>query len=210
MFLVDLPSQHISVYGTGCVDVWDPKVLRSGAGAHFRCHMIPEVTWDMIGNYLPENCQVLLADNKSKHSDFVERSQYQKQKESESKEPFGDILAEESDDDDIDSDTRKRTKRRRGRISISTIYETDFTSGESAIVIGGETHGLSPRAYSLAAKYQASSIYIPMMPGIESINAAMATTGILFEARRQFLLEDAYSDVEEDIQNRRDESVGTS
>ena len=150
------------------------------------------------------NCQVLLADNKSRHSDFVEGSQNKKVKESELKEPFEDILAHESDDDDTDSDTQKRTKRRRGRISISSVYETDFTSVESAIVIGGETHGLSPRAYSLAAEFTGSSIYIPMMPGIESVNAAMATTGILFEARRQFLLEDTYSDVKDDIQNRKD------
>ena len=197
-----LLSQPISVSGAGCVDVWDPKVLRSAVGAHFRCHMIPDVTWDMIGNYLPEDCNVLLADNKSKHSDFVKGTQKKNVKESESEEHFEDILAHESDDDDIDSEREKRTKkRRRGRISISTVFETDFTSRESAIVIGGETQGLSPRAYNLAAEFAGSSIYIPMMSGIESINAAMATTGILFEARRQFLVENTFS--EDDIENRK-------
>ena len=207
--LQELPSQPISVSGAGCVDVWDPKVLRSGAGAHFRCHMIPDVTWDMIGNYLPEDCKVLLADNKSKHSDFVERTQKKNVKESETEGRFDDILAHESDDDDIDSDseTKTRTKKgRKGRISISTVFETDFTSRESAIVIGGETHGLSPRAYNLAAEFAGSSIYIPMMPGVESVNAAMATTGILFEARRQFLFENTFS--EDYNQNRKNESVG--
>ena len=62
------------------------------------------------------------------------------------------------------------------------------TQCESTIVIGGETHGLSPQAYKLAADFTGASIYLPMMPDIESMNAAMATTAILFEAKRQFFV----------------------
>lgn len=48
----------------GCVDIWDPKVIRSGMGGHFRLPMINDIGWETIVNHLPENSQVYLADHK--------------------------------------------------------------------------------------------------------------------------------------------------
>ena len=58
-----MPSKNmlkLLIFFLGCVDIWDPKVLRSGAGSHFRCHVLQGVTWNMVGNYLPQDCQVLV------------------------------------------------------------------------------------------------------------------------------------------------------
>ncbi|MEY2846314.1 MAG: hypothetical protein RL076_1860 [Chloroflexota bacterium] len=51
----------------------------------------------------------------------------------------------------------------------------------SALIIGNEAHGLSQHAHALATTHVA----IPMRPGIESLNAAMAASIMLFEAQRQ-------------------------
>lgn len=51
----------------------------------------------------------------------------------------------------------------------------------SALVIGSEADGVSSQSTD-AAKYL---VQIPMANGVESLNAAMAGTIILFEARRQ-------------------------
>ncbi|CAH1800427.1 unnamed protein product [Owenia fusiformis] len=48
----------------GCVDVWEPKVLRSAVGAHFRLPIIPNVQHDMVGNYLDQTGQIFIADNR--------------------------------------------------------------------------------------------------------------------------------------------------
>jgi tRNA G18 (ribose-2'-O)-methylase SpoU len=48
----------------GCVDTWDPKVIRSGMGAHFRLPMINDVGWETIINHIPENSKIYLADYK--------------------------------------------------------------------------------------------------------------------------------------------------
>ena len=48
----------------GCVDIWDPKVIRSGMGSHFRLPIINDVGWETIANHLPENSQIYLADHK--------------------------------------------------------------------------------------------------------------------------------------------------
>ena len=50
-----------------------------------------------------------------------------------------------------------------------------------AVMIGNEAHGLSPELTALAS----GAIRIPMEGRVESLNAAMAATVILFEASRQ-------------------------
>jgi TrmH family RNA methyltransferase len=61
--------------------------------------------------------------------------------------------------------------------------EVDWT-GLVTLIIGGEAHGAGPRARALA---KGRHVYISMAPGVESLNAAMATAILLFEARRQRL-----------------------
>lgn len=51
----------------------------------------------------------------------------------------------------------------------------------SALIVGNEAHGISAAAHALAT----AQVVIPMRPGIESLNAAMAASIILFEAQRQ-------------------------
>jgi TrmH family RNA methyltransferase len=50
-----------------------------------------------------------------------------------------------------------------------------------AVIVGGEAHGAGQKARDLADK----RIYIPMAAETESLNAAIAASVILFEARRQ-------------------------
>jgi len=59
-------------------------------------------------------------------------------------------------------------------------YDVDWTP-PSALIIGGEAHGAGPEARRLAT----GRIAIPMAGAAESLNAAVAASVILFEARRQ-------------------------
>ena len=59
-------------------------------------------------------------------------------------------------------------------------YQEDLTR-PFALIIGNEAHGPSPAAHQLATQ----SISIPLAEGVESLNAAMATGIILYEAVRQ-------------------------
>jgi TrmH family RNA methyltransferase len=60
-------------------------------------------------------------------------------------------------------------------------YDLDLTK-PFALIIGNEAHGPSQAAHALATH----SISIPLAHGVESLNAAMATGIILYEAVRQF------------------------
>ena len=46
----------------GTVDVFAPKVVRAGAGAHFRCQVAVDLAWGTIRAHIPESTPVLIAD----------------------------------------------------------------------------------------------------------------------------------------------------
>lgn len=49
----------------GCVDIWDPKVIRSAMGGHFRIPILNSLTYDEALSYVPKDTTVLFADNKA-------------------------------------------------------------------------------------------------------------------------------------------------
>lgn len=46
----------------GCVDAWQPKVMRAAAGAHLHVPIYTNVRWDEVHNHVPAYSRVLLAD----------------------------------------------------------------------------------------------------------------------------------------------------
>ncbi|MHB1317504.1 MAG: TrmH family RNA methyltransferase [Anaerolineae bacterium] len=54
-------------------------------------------------------------------------------------------------------------------------------TGPTALIVGSEAHGIGPEAAALAQ----ARVRIPMLPSAESLNVAVATAALLFEAQRQ-------------------------
>ncbi|XP_023940904.2 rRNA methyltransferase 3, mitochondrial [Bicyclus anynana] len=50
----------------GCVDLWDPKVIRSASGAHFRQPIYPSVDWEDMPQLLEPNTTLFIADSNAK------------------------------------------------------------------------------------------------------------------------------------------------
>lgn len=112
----------------GCVDPYNPKVVRSAMGAHFRVPLI-EPTWGEMATYTqPLNVYFATGDGDLSYSDV------------------------------------------------------DWTQ-PWALVIGNEAHGVGKAAQKLSGQ----TVMIPMAMQTESLNAAVATGVILFEAQRQRL-----------------------
>jgi len=113
-----------------CADVYAPKVIRSGSGAHFHLPIYADQNWHLIARHfgtIPVQ-QVVIADS-SATDDFT----------------------------DLD-------------LTIPT-----------ALIIGNEAHGPSISARRNATR----TVRIPMYNGVESLNAAIAASIILFESARQ-------------------------
>ncbi|XP_043574144.1 rRNA methyltransferase 3A, mitochondrial [Chiloscyllium plagiosum] len=163
----------------GCVDVWEPKVLRAGMGAHFRIPVISNLEWEVIPNYLSSSTRVLVADPSHGGTDHTvtppelgaagDRSWRQ-------------VEYQESDSEDEEGEFLLPLPK-----VGAWCYSQPWAQEQTAIVIGGETHGLSLEALLLAEKTGGQRLYIPMVPAVDSLNSAMAASVLLFEGRRQLL-----------------------
>lgn len=116
---------QVVILAPNCVDPYNPKVIRSGMGAHFRLPII-EADWANIRGYC-EHIEHYLATGS-------------------------------------------------GELSYTDV---DWTEAW-ALVIGNEAHGAGDKAQNFSGK----GVSIPMA-NAESLNAAIATGVLLFEAQRQ-------------------------
>lgn len=79
-----------------------------------------------------------------------------------------------------------RAYRETGRVFAATLDENAVTLGTNpfmagdAVVVGNEGHGLSPEVIEAAT----GSIFIPMAEGVESLNAGVAASVLLWELWR--------------------------
>ena len=121
-------ADHV-ILAPGCVDPYNPKVVRAGMGVHFRLPLTIAPRWAEITQWLGKRPAWL-----------------------------ADVAGEQ------------------------TYFDIDWRP-PSALIIGSEAHGASPQAQQLAT----GTIRIPMTGAVESLNAAIAGSVILFEAQRQRL-----------------------
>jgi TrmH family RNA methyltransferase len=111
----------------GTVDVYSPKVVRAGMGAHFGLNLLVEPPWPAVEEAL-HGLHVLVATP------------------------------------------------RQG----TPYWQVDWRQ-PTALLIGGEAEGISAKAEKLATGYAK----IPMAERVESLNAAVAASILLFEGARQ-------------------------
>jgi TrmH family RNA methyltransferase len=64
-------------------------------------------------------------------------------------------------------------------------FDIDWQTSPSALVIGSEGNGLSHEVRNHVQERRINSVYVPMNPGIESLNAAVCGSVVLFEYSRQ-------------------------
>lgn len=118
---------HQVVLTPGCVDPWNPKVVRSGMGAHFRLPLVTASRWEEVDLALG-GLPLWLA-------------------EAQGAQP----------------------------------YDTVDWTAPCAIAVGGEAAGFGQEAQQKGA----GRVMIPMAGPVESLNAAMAATVLMFEVARQ-------------------------
>ncbi|XP_077397989.1 rRNA methyltransferase 3A, mitochondrial [Festucalex cinctus] len=173
----------------GCVDIWEPKVLRAAMGAHFHLPIHPSLKWEEVENHLPEHVGVHVADSQQnqevnsshKPSDFgwisTTRAHHVNIEDSDS---------EDSDSEDSDSEDSDDEELSLPRVETVAYYD-DWARSPVALVVGGETHGLSVEALQLAGKTVGRRLFVPMVSHVDSLNSAMAASILLFEGRKQLL-----------------------
>lgn len=112
----------------GSVDMFAPKVVRAGMGAHFHLRVGGNLAWEAILARLGQGRALVVAE---------------------------------------------------GGAAVP-YFDFDWLQ-PAAIIVGSEARGPSPEARRLAS----AAVSIPLEPEVESLNAAIAGSVILFEAKRQ-------------------------
>ncbi|NXY17638.1 MRM3 methyltransferase, partial [Atrichornis clamosus] len=169
----------------GCVDPWEPKVLRAGMGAHFRLPIIANLDWESVPHNLPAGVQVCVADNNDPDAPAEAASVLRG--------ADGAGCAPDSLKAPVKSSPKAAPEHKDGKGAAgipelaAQYYYEDWAQTPVAVVIGGETHGLSPDALQLAASTGGKRLVIPVVPGVDSLNSAIAAGIVLFEGKRQLL-----------------------
>ncbi|XP_025927214.1 rRNA methyltransferase 3, mitochondrial, partial [Apteryx rowi] len=172
----------------GCVDPWEPKVLRAGMGAHFRVPIVANLDWESVPRHLPAGAQVCVADNKDAgaqpETELMSGSAGSScAVSSNSRAP----VKSKPKAHPPESEDREGTAGACVPELAAQYYYENWARTPVAVVIGGETQGLSPDALHLAASTGGKRLVIPVVPGVDSLNSAIAAGIVLFEGKRQLL-----------------------
>ncbi|XP_070788086.1 rRNA methyltransferase 3, mitochondrial [Pituophis catenifer annectens] len=169
----------------GCVDAWEPKVLRAGMGAHFRIPIVSNLEWDLVPNYLPtESCIHVAESCRERPPEEAERASpaqagCQPPKSSNRTSQLAPSKGSQEEEEEEEPNW----------LEVQPYYNP-WMDASVAVVVGGETHGVSPEAKQLAQRSGGKQLAIPVVPGVESLNSAMAASVLLFEAKRQLLVKE--------------------
>ncbi|XP_058905050.1 rRNA methyltransferase 3, mitochondrial isoform X2 [Kogia breviceps] len=166
----------------GCVDAWEPKVLRAGMGAHFQVPIVSSLDWEAVPNYLPTDTRVYVADNCGL---YTQAQGHMSNKAGDygwvcDRRPLK-LHKYEEEEENLESAASKGWLP---ELEVQS-YDSDWTEAPAAVVIGGETSGVSLESLQLAESTGGGRLLIPIVPGVDSLNSAMAASILLFEGKRQ-------------------------
>lgn len=177
----------VDIFNSGCVDVWEPKVLRAGASAHFQIPILNNVQWPAVKQHLNPNSLVCLADGDCQQVVTMEEQLKLHNDISLDEDTECEVEVNEKTGETLDMSYSEENVYRFKEVFIRNLAytEIDYRGRDVVLVIGGETNGLSTASRKLAYDFDSFRVFIPMCEGINSLNAAMATSIISFEIKRQ-------------------------
>lgn len=139
----------------GSCDVWSPKTVRSAMTASFKIPLLQVDSWDECKERLQQ------------YGVRLERDFYAATMEGSEQETTG------------------RDEGKGGTTSLP-YYDVDWTQSQAVVVcVGKEGPGLSQPIREAVRDGAICAVHVPMEAGIESLNAAVSGSVILFEAARQ-------------------------
>ncbi|KAK6968192.1 rRNA methyltransferase 3 mitochondrial [Biomphalaria glabrata] len=190
----------------GSVNVWEPKVIRSAMGGHFCIPIVTGLSWSDVHNHLQDGTRVFLANSKPSH---VLSKTFSKHLTVDDIKEVEDVELSESDndtEDDKDAEEMEheelikemnleKLSREFHKVPL-TVYDyseiplapaADGNIPAVALIVGGETEGLSALAKKFAYNHYGHYVTIPMNSRVNSLNTGIAGSLILYELRKKLL-----------------------
>lgn len=175
----------------GCVSPWNRKVLRSGAGIHFKVPIVEKLDWEEIKKQIDSYPQVVICDICSENeSSMSEEERSKRLHELQQPEPVEDLDDDDDEEEDDDETTEANLLAKYRQIPITTVPFNKFRLNpgvkDVVIVVGGETEGVSDAAYKFSHDLNGSRLHIPLRNEVNSLNVISATSVALFTIQQQF------------------------
>lgn len=174
----------------GCVCPWNRKVLRSGAGIHFKVPIVEKVSWEEIKTHTDAYPQVVICDICSENEGTMsDAERLKKLHELEQPEPVEELDDDGDDEEGTDLVNDNKLSKYR-QIPIPTVPFNKFQLNpgvkDVVMVVGGETEGVSDAAYKFSHDLNGSRLHIPLRNEVNSLNVISATSVALFAIQQQF------------------------
>ncbi|XP_059389505.1 rRNA methyltransferase 3A, mitochondrial-like [Carassius carassius] len=138
----------------------------------FSSPVFPNLDWDEISKHLPKDVVVHVAGNSSS----LIKAPVSGQTENGTSDDYSASDSDEESDEELSLPCLK-----------PQVYYGSWAQRSTALVIGGEMHRLSLEALRLAEDTEGRRLFVPVAPGVESLNSAVPASILLFEGRRQLL-----------------------
>ncbi|XP_018406217.1 PREDICTED: rRNA methyltransferase 3, mitochondrial [Cyphomyrmex costatus] len=192
----------------GCVDLWEPKVLRSAIGAHFRLPIFTSISWNEIPTLISDESVIFLADNNVAYENYStdvtmnldsNEDSFTEVNDNCVKQDNLDMHNDQNKDNMIDqligqtkpykstAKTKLLVKQLISQLPVKPYYALNFTEKEVVLVIGGETEGVSLESCKLLHSRNCIRVNIPLTNGVDSLNVGVAVGIVTFEMKRQFV-----------------------
>merc|ERR1712226_232451 len=198
----------------GTCDPWDPKVVRSSAGANFLIPIMSYLSWTNVQDVVPENTKFLFAssDCGDLSYDEVEWSEESSTDGVVDQLDSWNVLSDEvtSDvDTNLDlnwsdnmttevfpevndsfyaenEDYDETTPSAASDLMETTVPRTPPSA--VALIVSNEGWGMSEAAAEAMDKLGGSQVHVPMSGSVNSLNCSIAASVIMWELRRKFKL----------------------
>lgn len=185
------------------MDLWEPKVVRSAIGAHFRLPIFTSVSWDEIPTLISNESAIFLADNNVVYENDLRDCTVNPESSVSLASMKQDNLYIDTTNNQIIEDnainqlisktykstskTKSLVKKLISQLPVKPYYMLDFTEREMVLVIGGETEGVSLESCKLLCARNCTRVNIPLTNDIDSLNVGVAVGIVTFEMKRQFV-----------------------
>ena len=186
-------------------------------GGHFYTCILNNLPWENIANHVSTSAYVCIADNRKdsvveksfdashpKVLDLIATAETDSSSSSDEETDADEKLqtladreenvSKDGNDSEADKDTREAWSKAQSelykRVPLSIVEYSDMDCSlaeEVAVIVGGETEGVSVQAKKLAFERYGQFVTIPMVEAVDSLNTATAAAVVLYEARRQII-----------------------
>ena len=165
-------------------DPWNAKAVRSAMGATFHVPLCRVQSW----NECVEQFHVSSSSNSQQQVRIYAATMLQQEENDNHSTDAGTLSTSSIAHYDVDWGSLSSSaspSSAPAKSSLSSPNDTNDTPTIVALVIGSEGNGLTPPLRQAVQRGEITPVHVPMEPGMESLNAAVCGSVILFEYYRQ-------------------------